>query len=103
MYAEPGAEFTMQDVQLTLTPEGPLADGSIGRSITDALSDTGGGEDGIKDVPIGRYIISAYNKTLKKPLQIRLRNNGEYGITVTGVFTSGFTGSTGYHIVVQVK
>jgi hypothetical protein len=103
VYSEPGSSFMMEDVQLTLLPDGPLADGSTGKKIVGTLEDVGGGEDGIKDIPLGKYIISAYNKTTKEPLQIRLRNKGEYVNTITGIFVSGFTGNTGYQIVVQVK
>lgn len=103
VYPEPGSPFMMEDVELTLTPDGPLADGTQGKIITKGLADIGGGEDGINDVPIGRYLITARNKATGETLQIRMRNTGTYGSSVTGIFTPGFTGSTGYQIVVQVK
>jgi hypothetical protein len=103
VYPEPGAEFFIEDVELTLTPDGPLADGSNGQPITKGLTDIGGGEDGISDVPVGRYTITARNKSTSQPLQIRMRNTGVYNSAVTGIFTSGFTGSTAYQMVVQVK
>lgn len=103
VYPEPGAGFLMEDVELTLTPEGSLADGSAGKIITKSLTDIGGGEDGIKDIPLGKYSITAGNKATHQPLQIRIRNTGSYNNKVTGVFKSGYTGSTSYQIVVQVK
>jgi hypothetical protein len=103
VYPEPGSVFFMEDVALTLTPDGPLADGSAGQVITNGLTDIGGGEDGINDVPVGQYTITARNKSNNQPLQIRLRNTGAYSNSVTGIFTSGFTGITGYQIVVQVQ
>ena len=103
VYPEPGAAFFMEDVELTLTPEGSLADGSTGQVITRSLTDIGGGEDGLKDIPLGKYIITAKNKTTRQPLQIRIRNTGTYNTQVTGVFKAGYTGSTSYQIVVQVK
>ncbi|RFS17550.1 carboxypeptidase-like regulatory domain-containing protein [Emticicia sp. C21] len=103
VYPEPGAAFLMEDVELTLTPEGPLADGTTGKTITKSLTDIGGGEDGIKDVPLGKYIIAARNKANSQLLQIRIRNTGTYNNKVTGIFKSGYTGSTSYQIVVQVK
>ena len=103
VYPEPGAAFLMEDVALTLTPEGALADGSTGQIITRSLTDIGGGEDGIKDVPIGKYTITARNKSTNQPLQIRIRNTGTYNNKVTGIFKPGYTGSTSYQIVVQVK
>ena len=78
VYSEPGSAFGMEEVEITLTPEGKLIDGNAGTPITRGLIDIGGGEDGIRDVPIGKYIITGRNKNTGKPLQIRLRNTGEY-------------------------
>ncbi|MGZ5246278.1 MAG: carboxypeptidase regulatory-like domain-containing protein [Flavitalea sp.] len=103
VYGEPGEVLAMEDVELTLTPDGLLADGSQGQIITRSLIDIGGGEDGICDVPIGKYIITAKNKSTNQSLQIRKRNTGEYAASYTGPFTSGFTGSTTYQIIIQVK
>ena len=103
VYSQPGSSFSMEDVEITLTPDGTLADGSNGTSITKTLTDIGGGEDGIRDIPIGKYIITARNKTNSKSLQVRLRNKGEYQASVTGIFSSGYTGITNYQIPVQVQ
>lgn len=103
VYGEPGDVLSMDEVELTLTPDGPLVDGSQGQIITRSLMDIGGGEDGIRDVPIGRYTITAKNKSTNQPLQIRKRNTGEYASSFTGAFESGFTGSTSYQIIIQVK
>ena len=103
LYTEPGSEFNAGDVELTLTPEGPLVDGTIGQPIVGQTIDVGGGEDGIPDVPLGKYKITAVNKNTHKPLEIRLRNTGNYGSSITTVFNSGFTGVTTYQIVVQVQ
>lgn len=103
VYPEPGSAFLMEDVALTLTPDGALADGSNGQVITKELTDIGGGEDGVSDVPVGKYTITARNKLTGQPLQIRMRNTGAYSNSVTGIFKSGYTGSTSYRVVVQVK
>lgn len=103
VYNEPGEVLEMSDVEVKLTPDGPLVDGSMGSAITSKLSDIGGGEDGIKDVPIGMYVITAKNTATGQPLQVRLRNTGAYGSSVTGIFNSGFTGLNNYQIVIQVK
>jgi hypothetical protein len=103
VYSQPGSSFMMDEVELTLTPEGALIDGNKGKTITAGLTDIGGGEDGIRDVPLGKYNITARNKTTGKPLQVRLRNKGEYATAVTGIFLPGFTGITNYQIVVQVQ
>ena len=103
VYSEPGSSFGMNEVELTLAPDGLLADSSKGKVITKSLIDIGGSEDGIRDVPIGKYNITARNSATGKPLQIRLRNKGNYADAVTGIFSSGFTGVTTYQIVVQVQ
>lgn len=103
VYPEPGSSILMENIELTLKPEGPLADGSNGAAITAKLFDIGGGEDGISDIPIGRYAITAKDKSSGQLLEIRLRNTGDYGNSVTAIFKPGFTGSTGYQIMAQVK
>lgn len=103
VYNEPGADVNMADVEVTLIPEGPLVDGSMGSTIVKKLTDIGGGQDGICDVPIGIYNIKARNTATGQPFQIRLRNNGGYGQSVSGMFDSWFTGVDSYQIAVQVK
>lgn len=103
VYSQPGSSFGMNEVELTLTPNGLLADGSKGKTITKTLIDIGGGEDGIRDVPIGKYNITARNTTTGKPLQVRLRNKGNYVNVLEAKFDSGFTGITTYQIVIQVQ
>ncbi|MDQ0877474.1 hypothetical protein QFZ77_006133 [Paenibacillus sp. V4I3] len=51
-------EFDMSDLELTLTPVGPLLDGSAGKSITKRGGPIQGGA-GIDNVPIGRYKATA--------------------------------------------
>jgi hypothetical protein len=103
VYNEPGSSLSMNEVELTLTPNGLLADGSTGKPITKTLIDIGGGEDGIRDVPIGKYNITARNTNTGKPLQVRLRNKGNYVNMLEAKFESGFTGITTYQIVIQVQ
>lgn len=103
VYAEPGSSIMMEDVQVTLTPDGPLVDGSNGQTITKGLIDIGGGEDGINDIPIGKYIITAKNTATGQALQVRIRNTGSYNSSVSSIFKPGFTGSTTYQVVIEVK
>lgn len=103
IYPEPGTSLELSDVEITLTPVGLLADGSTGAIITSSLTDIGGGEDGIPNIPIAKYRVTARNKTTNKALQIRLRNTGSYADSVEGIFKSGYTGSTQYQLVLQVK
>jgi hypothetical protein len=103
VYSQPGSAFAMDEIELTLTPDGPLADGSKGNVITSKLADIGGGEDGIRDIPIGKYIITAINVATGKRLQVRQRNKGDYDNSFSAVFESGFTGACHYQVVVEIK
>jgi len=63
-------------VRLTLTPVGPLVDGSTGKTITKSAENTGDGW-GVRDVPVGRYTISATltgESGRTQPLRVRLRD-----------------------------
>lgn len=92
-----------QDIELKLVPVGNLADGSTGATITKKLADAGGGEYGVTDVPVGKYIISARNTSTNQPLEIRRRNTGNFASELNAVFAAGYTGSTHYQIVTEVK
>lgn len=101
VYTEPGTSLLMEDILITLTPVGELIDGAKGAVVQKSLIDIGGGEDGIRDIPIGQYKITATTKA-GKALKIRLRNKGTYLDSYTTVFEAGFTGVTNYKVVVQV-
>jgi hypothetical protein len=73
-----------ENVEVTLTPEGPLIDGSAGRPITRNAIRTPDGS-GLVDVPLGRYRISANYQG--RPLQVGLRNSGQYAVEVVADFT----------------
>ena len=94
----------LADVELTLTPDGVLIDGRKGSVIKKRLVDVGGGEYGIDDVPVGKYIITARNIVTGQPLEIRIRNTGSYSSSITGLFNSDFQlPDFLYHIVTEVK
>jgi hypothetical protein len=95
--------INMEEVELTLTPDGPLANGTNGSIITKRLIDIGGGEYGINDVPIGKYTITARNVVTNQVLQIRNRNTGNYSNSLSGIFNSDFLPDNLYHIVTEVK
>ncbi len=86
---DPQAYLQDENVELTLTPEGPLADGSQGSVITRASSRTGDGS-GVHDVPLGRYRITATYDG--RPLRVRQRNVGEYAPEYVGDFQTVMTG-----------
>lgn len=76
-----------EEIEFTLVPQGPLADGSTGQTITAratgsfAMTGTAIGS-GLDDVPMGRYRISARyvpaNGGAARALGIRLRDTGSY-------------------------
>ena len=76
-----------EEIEFTLVPQEPLADGSTGQTITAfatanfAMLGTTIGS-GLDDVPMGRYQISARYKPLNggaaQTLRIRLRDTGAY-------------------------
>jgi hypothetical protein len=80
-YTRPGDyDVQMTDIELTLTPDGPLIDGSKGDAITRKLISTGDGW-AVKDVPVGRYKITARNApegAKAEALQIRSRDTGKF-------------------------
>ena len=80
--------LVMSEVEITLTPVGPLVDGSIGQTITRKLVLTGDG-DGLEDVPVGRYSVTARYVPAgeaPRPLVIRLRDQGSYQSSLTADF-----------------
>jgi hypothetical protein len=103
-YGELLSFINMPDVELTLTPDGALIDGSTGAVIKKRLVDVGGGEYGIDDVPVGKYSITAKNVVTNQSFEIRIRNTGNYANSVTGIFNSGYPlPDFLYHIVTEVK
>ncbi len=85
-------------VELTLTPDGPLVDGSTGRTIT-AVGDL------VADVPVGRYSYSARYVDPAGParnLEIRLRDRGDYAASVTADFEQVLTTSQELELLVRL-
>ncbi|OXM85181.1 hypothetical protein CF651_16395 [Paenibacillus rigui] len=78
-------QFQMNDLEVTLTPVGPLFDGSAGKSIitrADVLS-TGG--HGVEKIPLGRYKISATWKPeghSTMPMLIRVTGTSKFTSSV---------------------
>ncbi|WP_223635275.1 carboxypeptidase-like regulatory domain-containing protein [Corallococcus sp. EGB] len=88
--ADPSSPITNEDIELTLTPSGPLVDGSTGQPLTQKLVRTPDG-DAVTDVPVGRYTFSArYVQAGKapRPMQVRIRDTGQYANSVTADFES---------------
>lgn len=86
-----------QYLKLTLTPDGPLVDGSTGAPVTS----TG---DRIDDVAVGRYVATATYEEPGKPrtdLLIRVRNKGEFASSVLGQFEQ--VSATGQQLELEVR
>jgi len=86
-----------QYVQLTLTPDGPLVDGSTGTVVT-------GTGDRLDDVPVGRYVATAAYVEPGKPvvpLLVRVRNAGEFAPTVAAQFSQ--VSETGQQLELEVR
>ncbi|WP_052351638.1 hypothetical protein [Deinococcus pimensis] len=84
-YGSYGAgSFDLDHVELTLTPEGPLLDGSAGKVITTGL-------DGsvVRDVPIGQYRVSARylpDGEAPRAMLVAPPNTDAYGTSATLTF-----------------
>jgi Carboxypeptidase regulatory-like domain len=68
----------MENVEITLTPDGPLIDGSTGEMIVHQGTY-------LEDIPVGRYTVTARYLPEGNPLLVRLRDTGEYTASVTAL------------------
>jgi hypothetical protein len=97
-----------QYIELTLEPQGPLLDGRMGQTITGMLSATPDG-DGLTDVPLGRYKITArYLLPGESPaiLEIKPRrgDDSQYADSLTADFETPYgSGLDIFWIEVTVK
>lgn len=83
-----GVDYDTNDVELTLTPDGPLIDGSVGMPITWRLGDDYTRED----VPMGRYVLTAVHigaGGARRAMRVKSSydgNNSNYAPSVTALF-----------------
>ena len=89
----------LNGVTLTLTPTGPLLDGSSGAEITRTVVGTRG-SFAVQDVPMGRYTVRATRHGV--PLMILMRFTTEYVSTATADFEPVYNGATVYGIYFAV-
>ena len=89
----------LSGVTLTLTPVGPLIDGSAGAVITRTVGETVGSY-AVRDVPIGRYTVRATRND--EPLVFRMRSSSTYVSNVTADFEPAYNGATSYGIYFMV-
>lgn len=101
---EVDAGWDMSDlagVTLTLTPVGALLDGSAGNTLTRAIDLNTGSSFAIRDVPMGRYKISASRNGV--PLVIRMKGESQYvDGEITADFVAAYNGATAYGIYFMV-
>src|SRR3546814_12056742 len=65
----------MEDVELTLTPSGPLIDGSEGKTLVLRQGDHYWVQFGyLEDIPIGRYPVTAILKNEAGPRPLRIQD-----------------------------
>ncbi|GAB4037071.1 carboxypeptidase-like regulatory domain-containing protein [Spirosoma gilvum] len=94
-------DFEMEDVELTLSPV-RLVDGSAGRAIKQKLSALAGGDDGLDDIPVGQYTITARHAPTGKSMRVRVRNaNQAYASSATANFN--LVGVSRYRIELEVQ
>ncbi|MBZ9750275.1 hypothetical protein K7W42_05290 [Deinococcus sp. HMF7604] len=83
-----GVDYDTNDVELTLTPVGPLLDGSVGQAVTWRLGDDYTRED----IPVGTYTLTARQISStgqKRPMLVKSTydsNKGHYAPSVTATF-----------------
>lgn len=94
-FFDPDLLALVPDIELTLTPTGPLIDGSRGRVIRQKITRTAEGMEGVQDVPLGTYAITARHvPATGAPLDltVRLRNTGEFRASTPSKFRRNGSG-----------
>jgi hypothetical protein len=99
-------EFNMSDLELTLTPIGPLLDGTTGKTLVKRGGSIEGGA-GVDNVPIGKYKAAA--RWLPEghapiPMLIRLNYVGKYADSAEFEFRKPRSASTSNYLAeLEVK
>lgn len=99
----PEAPLEQEKVEFTLTPDGPLVDGSEGQASVRRGQSTGDGF-AVTDLPVARYRIEARygaDGEARRPLLVRSKGKGEFGPAVTADFEIVMSGVQ--YIEVEVK
>lgn len=95
VYSDIGIELLdSEHIELTLVPQGPLLDGSTGKTMVGKLKSTPDG-DGLTNIPLGRYKISARYMVpgeAVQGLEVKGRKAGDetYASTITADFESRY-------------
>ncbi|MBL0693891.1 carboxypeptidase-like regulatory domain-containing protein [Comamonas sp. JC664] len=104
--ADPDQALQDEHMELTLTPVGPLVDGSTGSPVTGRGTSTGDGF-GMPDVAIARYTVTgryAPPGQAVRPLLVRVQGEDTYADSVTADFKPLIEGGDGpYRIGLELK
>ncbi|WP_228558308.1 carboxypeptidase-like regulatory domain-containing protein [Myxococcus sp. AB056] len=104
--SDPDQAVTREHIELTLTPTGPLVDGSAGTPKTARGSNTPDGF-GLPDVALGRYTVTgryAPPGQAVRPLVVRVQGEETYTESVTVDFKPVIEGGEGpYRLDVELK
>lgn len=86
-----------ENIELTLEPDGPLVDGRAGKKIVLMMPK---GDYHLKDIPIGKYKISARDTVTGQPLGVSIQDSSkDYAPSVTGLFEDeDFVGSEHFRL-----
>ncbi|MBB6096620.1 hypothetical protein HNR42_000032 [Deinobacterium chartae] len=90
VYTEEGVD--LNKLEVTLTPSGPLVDGSAGKAITKRVP-----QGRVNDVPVGRYTMTARllrDGAAPVPLLVSPGHGGQYGPSATTDFEKSYYGIT---------
>lgn len=80
VFTDYGFHADLADIELTLTPTGPLIDGSRGSPLVLRQGDRYWTQPGyLEDIPIGRYAVSAVLKGEDGERRLRIREDGTEG------------------------
>ncbi|MGY1426587.1 carboxypeptidase-like regulatory domain-containing protein [Lysobacter sp. A289] len=96
----------MEDVELTLTPSGPLIDGSEGKTLVLRQGDHYWVQFGyLQDIPIGRYTVTAILKNKDGPRPLRIQDwhtDGDFESELQLDFIPKSGGSTGASVSIVI-
>ncbi|RAJ92272.1 carboxypeptidase family protein [Larkinella arboricola] len=89
--------IALENIELTLEPEGPLVDGSTGKKLVTMMPR---GDYHIKDIPLGKYTISARDKVTGRRLGVSIQDSSrDYAPSVTALFEDeDFEGSEHFRL-----
>lgn len=90
-----------ENIELTLVPDGPLVDGSTGKTLVRrAAAD----DYNIYDIPVGKYKITARDVSNGRKLKVKVRyDEKDYSDSATGVFVPPYELAEMYELTILIK